>query len=366
MKTVFANTIGSRNIRTKLINEKETLYYCGGNTGNVCFVDAIECQLNTNDEISCYDILKDDYKDKIYVLPASNWINLDGHVLRDIFLPLEGKDVKLAVLGIGVQLEIVSSLKEFVKELNKNKDTIKALKIIGEHSSYIGVRGAVTAECLDKIGIHNWKIIGCPSFYEPYRKMGTINISTPSLEHVVINVTPGRNGECKILEYGCNNQHSTDIILQDMNDMPLTLWEDRDVEERHVLRKFPGIKNVTAMDLTKYIRNKGRIFYTRETWSNYLKKSNVTFSFGSRFHGNMMALSNGIPALWVVHDIRTKEMIEAMHLPFVSYEDINEEDIINKCKYDSTFICKYRKMGGLYVDFLDECGIEHTFLRRQS
>ena len=75
--------------------------------------------------------------------------------------------------------------------MEKNSDTIRALKIMSEHSQYIAVRGNITGEYLDKIGIHNWKVIGCPSFYEPFRQYGESRLKNASLDRAVINVTPG-------------------------------------------------------------------------------------------------------------------------------------------------------------------------------
>lgn len=84
MRTVLANTIGTLKDRGAALSDKEAFSFCGGNTGNVCFVDAVKEQLAYDAEISCYKI--DKYEDKaVFVLPASNWINVDGHVLRDIF-----------------------------------------------------------------------------------------------------------------------------------------------------------------------------------------------------------------------------------------------------------------------------------------
>ena len=361
MKTVLANTIGSEYSRKNASDGEDAFSYCGGNTGNVCFVDAIKQQLNTTDEISCYHIMEDGNKDKVYVLPSSNWINLDGHVLRDIFLPLEDADVKLAVLGLGVQFDSSISSNTFVSELCKNQETIKALKILSEHSKCIGVRGSITANCLDKIGIHNWKVIGCPSFYEPYRKKGSIHVATPSLEHVAINITPGKEGEGNILRYGYES--NAEIILQTMSDMPLVLWKNRAVEDRHILSKFPGMSELTPEQVRKYIRNNGTMFFTRESWSRHLQEANVTFSVGSRFHGNMMALSHEIPALWVVHDVRTEELTEAMQLPFIYYDDLNYpmEKLLDKCDYNYKFINTYKKMGKEYINFLNQCEIEHLF-----
>ena len=54
--------------------------------------------------------------------------------------------------------------------------------------------------------------------------------------------------------------------------------------------------------MENYIKEFGHMFYTRDKWTEFLNKENIQFSIGSRFHGNMMAFSNGIPAMWIVHD----------------------------------------------------------------
>lgn len=361
MRTVLANTIGSILERKNAISGKEAFSLCGGNTGNVCFTDAVKEQLAYDEEISCYRI-KDHEEKAVFVLPASNWVNLDGHVLRDIFLPLENKDVQLAALGIGVQFSFNDRMDDFITELSKNSDTIRALKILSEHSKYIGVRGSITAECLDKLGIHNWKVIGCPSFYEFFRKYGKAKLKESTVEHVVINVTPGKFGEHKILEYGIKGKK--DIVLQAMADMPLVLWEDRAIEERHLQRKFPGLENISADEVKKYMKEYGHMFYTREDWSKFLIEKKVSFSIGSRFHGNMMAFSNGISALWISHDVRTNELIEAMKLPYITYHELLQnsmDEIKDMCTYGLAFYNNYYNMGEKYSEFLNQCNIKHNF-----
>lgn len=153
MKTIFANTIGSYEKRKNASTDQEAFSYCGGNTGNVCFADAINVQIRSDSEVSAYRLHKiENTEGKIFVLPASNWINLDGHVLRDIFLPIENKDIEIAVLGIGIQMNLHDKLSSFVNEISKNKDTIRALKIMSDHSKYIGVRGGGNSGVFGK----NW------------------------------------------------------------------------------------------------------------------------------------------------------------------------------------------------------------------
>lgn len=78
-----------------------------------------------------------------------------------------------------------------------------------------------------------------------------------------------------------------------------------------------------------------------------------------------MAFSNGIPAVWIVHDKRVKELVDAMNLPFIYYDALEDMDTPDKlldiCHYDDKFIHNYEKMGEAYVSFLDKNGIRHTF-----
>ena len=93
------------------------------------------------DRISCFDVAHYEKreKDMVFVYPAANWINTSQNILQEYFSPLEKEDIKLCVLGLGVQMPLEISAKEFVKSLSE--ENIRALKIMSEHSVYIGVRG---------------------------------------------------------------------------------------------------------------------------------------------------------------------------------------------------------------------------------
>lgn len=361
MRTILANTIAPLEKRKgQLSGCREMIQRCGANTGNVCFVDAMYRQLDFEKEVVCNDIDVDNLEDAVYVFPASNWINHDGKVLRQIFPRLKTTNIKLAVLGLGIQMELDQTVEDFIKGLSS--ETITTLKIMSEHSACIGVRGGITGEVLDRLSIHNWQIVGCPSFYEPYRKTGTITLKEPSVEKICYNTKPGLDKEHKLIEMALSAK--APIVLQAMSDLPLTLAEGRTVEQRLLDDRYPGAK-FTAEELENYIQESGHIFYNRDDWSHYLTGNNVTFSTGGRFHGNMMAFSNGIPAVWIVHDIRGKELVDAMMLPFIFYNALEDMDAPDKlltvCKYDNKFVQNYKKMGEAYVNFLEKNGIRHTF-----
>lgn len=213
---------------------------------------------------------------------------------------------------------------------------------------------------MEKIGIKNAKVIGCPSFYEPYRIHKSIDIVNPSKDNVIINYSRGKF-TYYILEQGYLDSNT--VILQEMDDMSLTLWEDCAIEERHVQTRFPDMKRMSPVQMKQYLRNNGKMFYTRESWSKYLIDQKASFVWGTRFHGNMMAVSNEIPALWVMHDMRTRELIEAMKLPYITYDQLSMpfDEIISQCIYGEDFQKNYLKLAQKYVDFLNLCEIDHIF-----
>ena len=239
------------------------------------------------------------------------------------FLPLRDKDVRIVAIGLGIQGKMGETAADIVSRLSE--DSILALKILSEHSVSIGVRGELTASVLEQLGTYNCKVIGCPSFYEPYRSgiEMEMNYDAIDMDRIVCGMTPGIQGAHRVLELAYTARNY--LIFQAMADMPLTMVEDRDIEQK------------------------------------------MSFAWGSRFHGNMMAFSNGIPALWVVHDARTMEMAEAMSLPHVTCEALMEirsvEESIHRCKYDSAFWKSYKKMAQAYIEFLDENKINHVFKR---
>lgn len=183
-----------------------------------------------------------------------------------------------------------------------------------------------------------------------------------TMDKTVCGIKPGTEDVHKVLELAYDAKNI--LMLQMMTDLPLTVLEDKDITQRHIDRNFPNLK-LSPTELKEYIRSAGKIFYTRKSWSEYLLKEHISFAWGTRFHGNMMAFTNGIPALWVMHDARTKELVEAMKLPYITKEELMEagsvEELVDRCRYDEEFWKSYKKLSLQYVDFLNENGIEHTF-----
>jgi polysaccharide pyruvyl transferase WcaK-like protein len=87
---------------------------------------------------------------------------------------------------------------------------------------------------------------------------------------------------------------------------------------------------------------------------------NYDFVFGSRFHGNIIALQAGTPACLICHDTRTSEMAEFLGLPFVRIKDIQKIDV--DFLYDqvnpNAIQARYRQLYPEYKRFLRVNGLE--------
>ena len=339
MMVILANTIRPFDERYgKKTDYKKMIEKCGANTGNVVFHDAIRQQIKFDKEVISYDDLESAKETAVYVLPAANWINRDGRVLQMLFGNLSHSHIRVLVLGLGIQMKLGESIKDFANGLSK--ETVAALKAMSEHSISIGVRGAVTGDVLDRLGIHNWRVIGCPSYYEPYRKNIMIKQSK-CFGKILYNIKPTSTKTDKLFDLAVKTD--SHIVIQSKSDM-------EGCEQ-------VGYKNAGG----GYIH----VFDNRKEWEEFLYNEKISFSTGLRFHGNMMAFSCGIPALWIVSDARTQEMVEAMKLPYIyeqELEDITSPDaFMELTAYNEEFWKHYKEMAEAYVKFLDKNGVQHCF-----
>ena len=151
-----------------------------------------------------------------------------------------------------------------------------------------------------------------------------------------------------------------------MTEMPKSAFEDETISPIWVERRFPEL-SYSLEEYSKYLKKQSRIFFRLNDWNQYYKQENIKFAYGSRFHGNMAAIRNGVPALWIVHDSRTAELVETLHLPHIAIEKFGEikdaEEMLEYCDYSDMYE-SYRKLCNNYVDFLEENHISHRFYKK--
>lgn len=335
---------------------------CGWNTGNVVWSECIKNSIEFDKILSIYE-LNEIRTDVNYVIPAANHINLCVGTLETYRNMFPTNQFHVTIMGLGAQLtKEINTPRKLVSLLPKER--IKALFDFSLNTEVIGVRGEISAECLKLMGIHNFQIIGCPSFFSNGHEFRALpQASSDKLCFSWGSEDPKNEQYVKeLIRQQANEKH--ELILQSMEDFPKTLFENMPLLERHIKRCYPDC-NVAEREIEDYIKERGHIFFNQNDWREYLSNNKFTMSTGCRFHGNMIALLAGIPALWISHDSRTEELVKALKLPSIELEKAAKiqdiEELTAACEYKKDFYDNYER---LYKDYLKFLSVNNLQVRK--
>lgn len=356
--TVVVNLLAAldRNL-DKSIHEK--VHFAGDNTGNLLFVDSMKKQLDYAKEIWINPVALKDVEHPAVVIPASNFIIEGGEsLLEKMEIFLDNTDCPVTMAGLGAQAQNGESPKELVAKLSETKKRV--FKKLSERAVTIGVRGEYSAQCMEEMGIHNVRVIGCPSYY--FRDKKSYRVKIPSMRNTQMTVTPGNAKETGILETGY--KLDSHWMMQMTSELPEVAFEHTELTAewaKQIAKTFPRC-DIYPEDIWAYMRARAHIFFTKEEWDAFYDKEDISFAFGSRFHGNMAAFQNGIPALWIVHDQRTEELTNTLYLPSIDYRTFEnlryEEELLEYCDYRE-YEKHYGELYDKYLAFLKENNLKY-------
>ncbi|PNV62603.1 hypothetical protein C0033_08580 [Clostridium sp. chh4-2] len=357
MKIAIYNPVGW--IKRNNSDSIDTKYRdVGNNTGNLVYANALIDQLD-NASDTWFGLEENKEEIRAGVIPSSNALNIKGNTLESQAQCIKECSYPVTLVGLGAQATPeFNTPSRLVKELPSS--CVDAIRLIAQQTVSIGVRGYFTAECLEKLGIHNYRVIGCPSLYFCKKKIKKVN--TPeNIRKTVFNVThKGKFQNC-IVELGIKN--NSYWIMQQMGELARTLLENKKISESDIEYLFPGLK-ISTNSLESFIKKNAKIFFDMEQWYDYLNKEKFDFSYGSRFHGNVAALRSGIPTLWITHDSRTQELVDLFGLPYMPIEAIPKVrflgELVEKCDY-TQFYKNYDYLRNEYIAFLNENFLDNKF-----
>lgn len=118
------------------------------------------------------------------------------------------------------------------------------------------------------------------------------------------------------------------------------------------------------IDRTKYERWIERHFYQfrrPEPWLEHMRRYH--FSYGTRLHGNIAAMLAGVRAMWIVHDMRLKEVCDHFRLPTIEFEEVRAgvdlQELYDRADYSrcrQVYPERYRAL----FDYVDGAGLPHS------
>ena len=293
------------------------------------------------------------------IIPASNflWKEFDLGFMADF---LELTDLPITMIGLGAQ----TNDRSLIAEIHPN--TLRLVKIISERSPSIGVRGFYTAEVLAAHGILNIEVLGCPSLYT-FGAPPTVLADTKSLcvENLVVNFSR----KVQVHSFNPNTlnlidnslielaiKHNLPFIAQDeVEEVALASGNASENDISIICSYFSKAKKA---DLINYFSKSTNYFSNVDSWSNFMKSRSGCI--GSRLHGNIAALINGIPSMIIAHDSRTLELCALTGAPHLNVsnmcsEQASPEFILDKFKSSdyTLFISNMTHLFAKYKNFLN-------------
>lgn len=313
------------------------------------------------------DRLREEY-DYVF-LRGSNYIHHEMNwqqaipVLKRLGLPV-------LAFGIGAQAPVKGKL-----ELSEETRTV--LRMMADSTASVGVRGAYSAQVLWDLGIRNVRIVGCPTAFR--RNDPNLAIRLPNIDEVrQVGITLRREVSATyardIRRYLTFHR---DLVKQIASRFDVVLMAQGEVEEKKLVfgTSEQKAEAMAALKANPWVAEwyldgaiealyRERLFYSDVVADYEALVQQKDLVLGYRLHGNLMALSNGVPSVYFTYDSRTAEFAETFQIPsfdVFSGKAFNLEDHWDQALFDRfnrAYFHTYREMR----TFLVENGIDNSMV----
>jgi Polysaccharide pyruvyl transferase len=224
---------------------------------------------------------------------------------------IEKLTVPVTVVGVGAQAPLTGSVRGSDQV---NPAVRRFVRAVLRRSPSIGVRGEFTQRYLRDLGFgpDEIDVIGCPSMFM-YGPDLAVSKRSPSLgpdSRIALNISPYVKAMGPVSLDHATRYPRLDYLAQDHLTLELLLYGT-------ILSGTGASATSTDVPVTLHhplIReDRVRFFLDPRTWIDGLR--GYDFSFGTRIHGNIVALLAGTPAVVLAHDARTLELAEYHQIP---------------------------------------------------
>ncbi|MBB3899480.1 polysaccharide pyruvyl transferase family protein [Roseococcus suduntuyensis] len=299
----------------------------------------------------------------ITIIRGSNYL-MEGLEFGHVVPLLRHLTGPVVALGVGAQAASY-------RRLSLPEGSVAFWRLVAEKSASLGVRGEYSAEVLAALGIHNTRIIGCPSFYRsgaPTRPIRPVQARAGRLgltlnRHLQGEYTPSQGlsqiAQRRLLAEVARRPGSRLYAQGEREEMLLALGAPtrraerlREVLGLHGLADDPRVAQLLGRHMAAHI--------DIESWAEDLA-AHVDVVLGLRLHGNVMALQQGIPAIPIVYDTRTREMADLFELPAIEMQlaGAMDLDVMLEGADFASFEAAYARNFTIYRAFLEENGLAH-------
>ena len=313
----------------------EMMSYSGANIGNFAFRHALTSLINLNEympvDYSEFNMAVAKQKPESVVISCANWLcATEQYEISNAVraATIENEDCPIAVFGLGAQAKTDQN------DFKLGPNTERLAKVIAERSTKVSVRDEFTLNTLEKIGITNAIITGCPSnFINLNKELGSSIVDKcqkvldkqPSWQDLKIHfseISGGHKSSGRVLHETLEIllESSSFYIIQSPVLFPFVLNEDDQIPGDYLANKPDSIK--TTKGVRRFLKSKLMHFGSIEAWMDFARTCDL--SIGMRIHGNMVPLQAGVPSVVIGHDSRTNGLSKMMGIPVISPEGFVE------------------------------------------
>ncbi|WP_197531779.1 polysaccharide pyruvyl transferase family protein [Azorhizobium caulinodans] len=300
-------------------------------------------------------------------LRGSNYINTNGK-WDAITALLERTKVPVMAFGIGVQTP--DNSEDYV-----NESTKRFLQLVADRSTSIAIRGTLSQKALKSIGIDKVRIIGCPTAFRHRKPTISIKrIASGDISNLGFTLRRKTHGSQTLQRYMLRTlaeQYKTRIFCAGELEEKQIFYAERG------MLKDSGDVQAKAIDalinenwfygprdpLIDLYKSQLAVFEAVQDFEAGLKEMDGVTGF--RLHGNLLALANGVPALYVTYDTRTREFVQTLGIPSI---DIKQMDRFSFQKawdkadfgtFEKAYALRFKELKA----FLEENGMPHRLER---
>jgi hypothetical protein len=267
---------------------------------------------------------------------------------------LEHVRLNVVVMGLGIQAPSLDSLPQ-------SKDVKRLAKLLGERSKVVGVRGQITADFLERQGVYNVQIIGCPSILR--HNTDSLRLQKPEwsqLRSFGFTLTRTYSGM-----YQRDPATFLDVQSRLIKDLHAAgrvgIISQVENEEKAFAYRDPDGMRCAADELRRAgwfdsemeeIYNTRSVFFGTRATDYDMHLRNFDVVFGTRLHSNAMAVACGIPAITLPFDLRVQEIYDFWRLPSISVEEaanLSAREIYERADFEPF----NKHIGFVYNNFRD-------------
>lgn len=288
---------------------------------------------------------------------------INSHVQAAEFV--EKLQLPVCTFGFGCQ----APLGQKISDSEVDPRSVRLLRAISANAKTIAVRGQFTADLCAKYGVKNVSVVGCQSLYytgvtqwdakpslkiPPSRPVANFSLG-PDERHVLRLMMT--NNAAFIGQGDITDQaiRSGEITRSDFISDTGSYWLPP------FLKKLFDDGDIERSSYYDYIAAHYHKFFTVPEWTDHIR-NNYDFCFGTRFHGNIAALLSGVPALWLIHDMRTKELCEQLGLPAIDHSAVKDiksiTELASHCDYQD-FWTGFPKRLEHFMKYLQDNDVEN-------